>query len=302
MIAVQRHLARRATRCHGARRRVAACAGAIALLATGASCSSTSSGLDGAAAASSTVLSTSTSTTASTSSTSTSTTTTTEPLPPDFLGEQTIGTSVEGRPLTAWHRGTSGGVVMLVVGVIHGDEDAGLAILDEMTDVELPPNLDLWVLPAINPDGVAHQVRGNAHGVDLNRNFPHDWGPIAEPGDWEYAGTGPASEPETAAFVEFATQLRPTLTLWYHQDLYCITPSKGRDRLLRLEYSQRSGLPVESVTGGTYTGVAATWVRTEVSDAMSFIVELGPTVPADELVRHVDALLAVGAMLSTGDY
>ena len=79
-------------------------------------------------------------------------------------------------------------------------------------------------------------------------------------------------------------------------------PTKGRDRLLRLEYAQRSGLPVESVTGGTYTGVAATWVRTEVPDAMSFIVELGPTLPADELARHVDAVVGVGSMLVPGDY
>ena len=284
------------------RHRRCAVVAALAVAALATSCSESSSSADLAGDATPTTPTIASTSSTSTSSTSTSSTSTTEPLPADVLGEQILGTSVEGRPLTAWHRGTEGGVVLLVVGVIHGDEDAGLAILDELETVDVPQGLDLWVLPALNPDGQFHQVRGNANGVDLNRNFPHGWGPIAQPGDWQYAGTGPASVPETAAFVAFAEALRPTLTIWYHQDEFCLTPSNGRDRLLREEYSQRSGLPFKSVTGGTYTGVAATWVRTEVPDAMSFIVELGSSLPLDELARHVDAVVAVGDLLATGDY
>lgn len=238
---------------------------------------------------------------ASTTSSTLAPTTTTDPLPADFLGEEVIGTSVEGRPITAWHRGTEGGTVVLVVGVIHGDEDAGLPILDRLAEVDLPAGLDLWVLPALNPDGLANQVRGNGNGVDLNRNFPHDWTPIATPGEWQYSGSGPASEPETQAFIAFSTRIAPTLTLWYHQDLFCITPSKGRDRPLREAYSRISGLPIVTVTGGIYTGVAATWVRRTLDDAMSFIIELGPTVPDEERERHVEAVLAVSSMVVNGE-
>ena len=36
----------------------------------------------------------------------------------------------------------------------------------------------LWIVPSLNPDGVASDTRGNAHGVDLNRNFPFGWRPL----------------------------------------------------------------------------------------------------------------------------
>ena len=54
----------------------------------------------------------------------------------------------------------------------------------------------------MNPDGQAAQRRTNANLVDLNRNFPYHWAPLGVPGDSEYGGTGPASEPETQAIVD----------------------------------------------------------------------------------------------------
>jgi len=214
----------------------------------------------------------------------------------DFLGEEIIGYSAQGRPIVASHRGTPGGTVILVVGVIHGDENAGLAILQGLRTMQLPPNIDLWLMDAMNPDGLANNERHNGNGVDLNRNFPHDWTQVSQFGDWEYSGTGPASEPETQAFIAFTDRIAPHLTLWYHQDLNRISPSSRKDGPLRERYAAITGLPVLSVTGGTYTGVAATWVRTTVPDAMSFIVELGPTLSADEALVHATAVLDIAAM------
>lgn len=248
--------------------------------------------------------STTTTTTAAPTSTSTSTTTTLTPItrparPADFLSEEVIGTSAGGRDITAWHRGTAGGTVILVVGVIHGNENAGLPILDRLGELPVPAGYDLWLLPLLNPDGYADDVRGNANGVDLNRNFPHDWTPIAQPGDWQWSGTGPASEPETQAYIAFTQRIQPALTLWYHQDLNRVSPSSGRDGPLRQRYAELTGLPYETVSGvgSVYTGVAATWTRRSLPDAMSFIVELGPTLPADQVDLHANAVLAIAQMV-----
>lgn len=250
---------------------------------------------------------TSTSTTTTTlapASTSTSTTTTPAPTtvpvrPADFLGEEVIGTSAGGRDITAWHRGTPGGTVILVVGVIHGNENAGLPILDRLGELPVPAGYDLWLLPLLNPDGYVNDVRGNANGVDLNRNFPHDWTPIAQPGDWQWSGPGPGSEPETQAYMAFTQRVQPALTLWYHQDLNRVSPSSGRDGPLRQRYAALTGLPYETVSGvgSVYTGVAATWTRRTLPDAMSFIVELGPTLPTDQVDVHANAVLAIAQMV-----
>jgi protein MpaA len=209
-----------------------------------------------------------------------------------------VGMSVEGRPLTAVRRGDRDGRRVLVIGVIHGDEQAGLQIVALLGELPVPSGVDLFLVDAMNPDGVANSTRGNANGVDLNRNFPYNWGPIAQPGDWQYAGPAAASEPETQAIVELIGALRPDLVIWYHQDLYTIAPGSGRDGAIRARYAELTGLPMESVTGGTYTGVAAQWARDELASnqpqpGVAFIVELGPTLSADEARRHAEAVLTI---------
>ena len=206
---------------------------------------------------------------------------------------RTIGTSVEGRPIEVIRYGTAGGVPVLVVGVIHGDEDAGLAIVDELARVAPPAGVELWVVPTMNPDGTAAQTRGNARRVDLNRNFPHAWAPMGEPGYWQYAGPRRASEPETQAMVRLVREIRPALGIWYHQDLSMISPGTGREGLVRAQYARLTGLPLVRITGGRYTGVAATWQRRAVREGMAFVVELGPTLSADEARVHARAVMAV---------
>ena len=253
------------------------------------------------AAPTSTTSTTTTSTTTTTTSVAPTTSTTTAPDiatigPLDLDAERVgLGLSAGGRPIVAERFGTVGGRRVLVIGVIHGDEDDGVAIVDDLRANPVPEGVELWIVESMNPDGQANQVRSNDNGVDLNRNFPYKWGPIGAPGDSQYAGSGPASEPETQAMVDFMGQLRPDITIWYHQDLFVVNPSDGREGRVRERYAQLTGLPMGQITGGTYTGIAATWARNEFrpDDGVAFIVELGPTLTPTEAVVHADAVRTI---------
>ena len=88
-----------------------------------------------------------------------------------------LGRSWQGRPIEAVEVGKPSGTRLLVVGCIHGNETAGITIANALERLS-PRDLDLWIVPDLNPDGVAADTRQNAHGVDLNRNFPWRWRPL----------------------------------------------------------------------------------------------------------------------------
>ena len=210
------------------------------------------------------------------------------------IQEITIGTSVQGRPITAIERGTPGGRPVMVVGVIHGDEDQGTRVVDKMRSMAVPPGVDLWLVPTINPDGTALGQRQNAHGVDLNRNFPKGWGPLGSPGYWQYAGPSAASEPETKAMVALMQQVKPAITIWYHQDLDEVDPG-GHDASVYERYAQIVAQPVVTVTGGTYTGTATQFTNSLRPDSTAFVVELPARVPGTMVLRHATASMVVSS-------
>src|SRR5208282_940524 len=55
---------------------------------------------------------------------------------------------------------------------IHGDEPAGpLAALKLIHENRWPKQVEIWLLPCLNPDGFVRNTRGNAGGIDLNRDY-----------------------------------------------------------------------------------------------------------------------------------
>jgi protein MpaA len=215
----------------------------------------------------------------------------------NILERRVIGTSIQGRPIEAIRMGDPKGVTVAVIGVIHGNEEAGLLITDELVNMQIPKGVNLWVIPSINPDGTALDRRGNANRVDLNRNFPYGWARIGQPGYWQYSGANRASEPETKAIVAFFREIKPALGLWYHQDLNIISPGVGFEGEIRARYGAITGLPMKRITGGTYTGVAATWQKRGLKNSMAFVVELGKTLSVDEAKLHASAVLDISMML-----
>src|SRR5207248_7587891 len=86
-----------------------------------------------------------------------------------------LGRSVDGHTIAAVEVGDPDTQrKTLVVGCIHGNERAGIAIAKRLMPTG-PAETDLWIITNLNPDGAAAATRGNAHRVDLNRNFPWRW-------------------------------------------------------------------------------------------------------------------------------
>ncbi|MEM0984038.1 MAG: DUF2817 domain-containing protein [Planctomycetota bacterium] len=109
----------------------------------------------------------------------------------------------------------SGDLRLLLLGVIHGNED------------ELDPSfLDAWLreaplgasdiaeiayVPVVNPSGARHGSRYNSRGVDVNRNFPaSNFRPSVR------NGRAPLSEPESRAIARLIESFDPDVIVAFH--------------------------------------------------------------------------------------
>jgi protein MpaA len=197
-----------------------------------------------------------------------------------------LGRSWDGRPIVATEVGDPRGTPVLVVGVIHGNETAGLAVARALAKLS-PRGLDLWIVPELNPDGVAADTRKNAHGVDLNRNFPVRWKPLG--GVYE-SGPHALSERESRIAYRLIRRLHPHLTIWFHQHLDMVWASGGRRRIERV-FARVSGLPYHPMP--ELAGSAVTWQNSALPGTTAFAAELPAGQPdAAAVRRYVRAVLA----------
>src|SRR4051794_14154495 len=122
-----------------------------------------------------------------------------------------VGRSARGRAIRAVVRGDrTAPRRVLVVGVVHGNEPAGLAVVGRPERLPLPAGVALYLVPTLTPDGLRAGARQNAHRVDLNRNFPCGWRRQGRPGSTYYSGPRPLSEPESRAAVRLVGRVRPS--------------------------------------------------------------------------------------------
>jgi predicted deacylase len=150
-----------------------------------------------------------------------------------------IGYSVSGRPIEVYTFGNGPKQRMIVAGIHGGYEWNTIALADELINYisehpeVIPPDVTLYILRNMNPDGDArdHGIDGrvNDHGVDLNRNFPTNWASNWDrDGCWNYGpttgGTGPGSEPETRAVMGFLQTHRVEVLLSYHSAALGVFP------------------------------------------------------------------------------
>ena len=201
-----------------------------------------------------------------------------------------IGRSVHARPIYAYRLGQSGGIPVLVVGCTDGDEPAGIAIVTALRRLQPPTGVDLWLIPTINPDGLAAATTGNAHGVDLNRNFPYAWRHLGGSGHLN-SGPRPLSEPESRTLHRFLLRVKPRLAIWFHQPLALVDDSQGSRRLEHI-FGRLVGLPLRRLTD--YPGSITNWENHRFPHSTAFVTELPPgRLTRARVLRYAHAILAL---------
>jgi hypothetical protein len=182
---------------------------------------------------------------------------------------------------------------VLVIGSIHGDEPAGMRVARRLVRRDdLPRDLDLWTVRTVNPDGTAADRRTNAHGVDLNRNFPYRWRTSSRGETW--SGSAPLSEPESVALRRLVRRVDPWLVVTFHQPLFGVGANDKGMRTVRA-LADGMSLPVRdfSCTGvchGTFTG----WVNNR-TDGLAVTVEFARSAPDWRIARAAATVVRVGA-------
>lgn len=134
-----------------------------------------------------------------------------------------LGLSLEGREIPVYRNfreekagaPPGAGPSTLLIGGTHGDERATVTLLEAFVRSHLATGRirePVAVIPLHNPDGYARDIRYNARGVDLNRNFPMGWSASSE----EPSGATPLSEPEARLLHDFILASRPTRIVSLH--------------------------------------------------------------------------------------
>jgi murein peptide amidase A len=209
-----------------------------------------------------------------------------------LLASLPVGHSVQGRPLAPVVLGSAPPAHrLLVVGCIHGNEPAGLPIARALARSGAVAGAEIVVLPSLNPDSCAGGVRrGNAHGVDLNRNFPSNWARIGMRGSLQYSGPRAASEPETRYFIRLVRALQPAVTVVFHQH-QDVVRAWGQSRPTARRFAGLLGGLLPYRAWQWPYGTAANWQNHAFPGTAAFVVELpAGAVPAALVPRYVRAL------------
>lgn len=197
---------------------------------------------------------------------------------PSPIREFTVGVSGQGRPILVTQIG-HGPRKLVVVSNTHGAPEANtytlaLELLDHFRahPAEVPAEVRLYIIPTINPDGLALGTRLNAFGVDLNRNMntnldacpANDWshtvygayGMISDSGGWY-----PDSQRETQLLRSFLLDANGAIFL--HSNAGLVFPAfceHAPSNAMAEIYAKASGYRYERYWDAyTITGSMADW-------------------------------------------
>src|SRR5690606_1163918 len=223
--------------------------------------------------------------------------------------ETIIGRSANGADLLNFQLGMGTQDVIIIGGLHAGFAPSTVEMSSRLVahfadnPADLPPTLRLHIIPNANPDSAnapgQKDGRLNGNGVDLNRNFGCNWAPTATwLSETVDPGSGPFSEPETAALRDYILEVRPVLVIYYEARAAngivasgnCGGDTAGSGTLVAA-YAGASGYDIHSFTN--LTGDSADWTVSQGIASLSILVKEYATLSNSEWQDNLDGLLAV---------
>lgn len=209
------------------------------------------------------------------------------------VAELLLGYSTEGRPITALRVGT-GPRALWLIGGTHGRPEANtyqlvLALQEHFRahPEQVPPDVRLYFVPLINPDGLALQSRHNARDIDLNRNMNTSYDSCAE-NDWQpvifgaygqvLEAGGPAPESEVESILVREMLLGASAAIFYHSDGGVVFPASCDHQpslALAQAYAQASGYGYTRywenylITGGMHDWAASLGIASIIPELLT---------------------------------
>lgn len=241
--------------------------------------------------------------------------------------ETTLGTSVDGNNIIAYHYG-EGDTEVLLIGGIHGGYSWSTAALGyELVDYfdantnEIPEGVMVTIIPVANPDGLESAVgttgrfsttlataldatartnaRFNANDVDLNRNFDCEW---SAEGTWQSrtvsGGTAPFSEPEAAAIRDYVNTYNPdAAVVWFSSEgkVYpsaCSGDPSEASEALATTFAGAANYPTEEEFDAyAITGDMVNWLAAQNIPAISVLLSTHSDTEFNKNLAGVEAVL-----------
>lgn len=212
-----------------------------------------------------------------------------------IVGHRFVGHRFEGHRIETQSQ-KRGEKHLLILGGVHGDEVEGVilanAILAKLFERN-PFDFLITLVPAFNIDGVLAKTRGNANGVDLNRNLPtQDWSPVATTPRYQ-PGPAPLSEIENVALVDFLKNEKPDFIISLHSWKPLLNINDPNNSIVCREVASKiaavTGDVIEPTIGYSTPGCLGTYAAYENGiPTLTYEIERGLSA-TNVVQKHLDA-------------